>query len=80
VSRRDRRAEVRLARRSLRRRGCDCRPEITLLPRRAVAALGMTHGAAVRHDAGCPFGDRFVPLNRLGIVPEVVDRWQGCRR
>lgn len=79
MSRRDRRADVRAARRDLRARGCRCHADIALLPNAHVKAVGASIGAMIRHQKGCPFGDQFVPLNRAGLMPSLVTS-AGCRR
>jgi hypothetical protein len=66
----------------MKRHGCDCQPTVDHLPADHVRRAGAVVGLEVRHTAGCPLGNRFVPANRLGIVPAV---WTagvraGCER
>jgi hypothetical protein len=58
----------------LRRRGCRCRPSIRW------AEPGSDFAGLVRHEEGCPLGDRCAELNDAGIMPEIaLDPLARCR-
>lgn len=74
MSRRDRRAFQRQARRDLAAIGCTCTPSVTSVSMERCRALGAADGVLVQHERGCSFGDRIAVWNAVGIVPPL---WTG---
>lgn len=79
MNRHHRRQARRTQLRRLRDEGCTCSPGLVDVPR-SEWPTGAVDGLYVIHETGCPFGDRFVPINALGITPFVFYAVRGCGR
>lgn len=77
MNRQTRRHQQRAVLRDLRGYGCSCTPSIKIVSDSLRPPWAIS-GAAVRHELGCPFGDRFVPFNDAGLASTVVS--EGGRR
>ncbi len=82
MNRADRRAEDRRIRRDLGQEGCRCIPTIAPVDESTAKAAGAQSGAYIRHERGCPLGDRVLAYNDRGIFPAMwVNRASGrCSR